>query len=228
MEAYVYNKPSDAALLFEDAIRQGNADSLAYLYLALSYEQLGLYDQASTVLKDALIRAPQYRAQIYFNLGNVLAKQGKNSEAMEAYENALAAQRSLVDAYLNRANLQMRQQNYDSALADYRSFVQLAPNHAQAPAVNQMIQLLEKDRVAREEEQAARLEAERRAQLEAQAESERQMREAEQLAREEEARRRALLDSVFSSLGSASSAPSALGTGADSVIHVEEDLSIDF
>ena len=173
-------------------------------------------------------RAPQHRAQIYFNLGNVQSKQGNPEAALVSYGSAIGAQRSFVDAYLNRANLKMRQQNFAGALEDYKSFVQLAPNHAQTPQVRRLILALEGQIEAQEATRLAEEAAERQRQIEAQAEAERQAREAERLAREEEERKRNLLDSVFNSLGTASTAPSTLGTGADTVIHDQTDPTIDF
>lgn len=227
VEAYSYNKPAEAARYFEEAIRTGVASANTWVYLGLCYEQLGLYDQAEAVLKDGLTRSPALAGQIYFNLGNVRARRGDQSGAVQYYTQSVSVSRSYSPAYMNRANAYMRSAEYDKALADYQSFLQLSPQDPQAPDVRRMIAALEGELAQREVDRLAAEAAERERQVLARQEAERQAAEAARLAALEEERRKNLLDSVFSSLGDASTGGSSLGAGTDTIIVVDEDITID-
>src|SRR5512133_1215469 len=65
------NKPREAASLLEKAILEPGADEKAWLYLALSYQQLGRFDEGLAVLRKGLVQARSYRHLYYYNMGNL-------------------------------------------------------------------------------------------------------------------------------------------------------------
>jgi tetratricopeptide (TPR) repeat protein len=243
IEAFLHNRTAQAAGFFETAANLDQTPPMVHLYLGLVYEELGLYDLAIEQFFLAGELLPEQRIQSLFNVGNVHLRLGDTQQALDYYSRVLASQRNFAPAYLNRANIHISHERLTEALTDYRMFVQFAPEDPATPQVRRMISVIEAELAAREAERIARQAEERQRAIEAQAESERiarearqeverQAREAERAAREAERqaqeaenRRRALLDSVFSSLGAASS--SAQGAGADTVIEVEEEITID-
>ena len=234
VRAFMNNEPGEALVHFEAALEQSDADPLIYLYLGLIYEQFGLFDTAIEYYTLGVEHSAQHRAQALFNIGNVHGRLENREMAIEYYNQAIQARRNFAPAYLNRAHQMVQTGDLQSAVGDYRLFIQFAPADPLNPRVREMISALEAELAAQKAQEAARLAQARQAALEAQAaadqaarEAEARIREAERVAREEEDRRRSLLDSVFSSLGSASSATSGIGGGAESVIEVDEEITID-
>ncbi|OGI04695.1 MAG: hypothetical protein A2Y25_03820 [Candidatus Melainabacteria bacterium GWF2_37_15] len=62
----------------------------AYLGLSIAYRELKEYDQAHEAITKVLEIKPDYY-QVYYNLGLILEKQGRNAEAVQAYERFLAS-----------------------------------------------------------------------------------------------------------------------------------------
>ncbi len=60
----------------------------AYLGLSIAYRELGEYDKAHQAILKVLEIRPDYY-QVYYNLGLILEKQQKYTEALEAYEQFL-------------------------------------------------------------------------------------------------------------------------------------------
>ncbi len=60
----------------------------AYLGLSIAYRELGDYDKAHASIIKVLEIRPDYN-QVYYNLGLILEKQGKNTKAIRAYETFL-------------------------------------------------------------------------------------------------------------------------------------------
>ncbi len=60
----------------------------AYLGLSIAYRELGDYDKAHEAILKVLEIKPDYY-QVYYNLGLILEKQNKHTEALEAYEKFL-------------------------------------------------------------------------------------------------------------------------------------------
>ena len=57
----------------------------AYLGLSIAYRELGEYDKAHDAIIKVLELSPDYY-QVYYNLGMILEKQNKYSEAIKTYE----------------------------------------------------------------------------------------------------------------------------------------------
>jgi len=160
---FVQNKPQDARPLLESALNDDPANEKVYLYLGIIYQQLGATQQAIDILKRGLSVATAYRELFYYNIGNGLFLRKDFALAEEMYTSAIAANKSLPDSYLNRANTRMQLQNLDGALADYTLFLQLAPQDPQRPSIEKLIALLRKaqdDKLAAAQAEQAKKEAE--------------------------------------------------------------------
>ena len=71
-------------------------------------------------------------AEEYYELGNRLAKQGKNDEAIAAYERAIELEPNLAIIHNNLGNMLLRQQKYSEAIAAYEQAIGLEPKLAMA------------------------------------------------------------------------------------------------
>lgn len=226
-EAFLYDRPREAALLLEQAIGEGPVNARAYLYLALSYEQLAMYERAITTLRRAETIPGIDRSQVYFNIGNNYLHLGDAELAEDAYTTAIEVSPLSADPYLNRANVRVMQESYPPAVEDYTAVLGLEPSHPQRVEIERMIALLsgylEQERT-RQEEEVRRIEAEER---------QRVMEEAARLAEEErqrqeaEARRRALLDNVLDSLRMAAEDTTNMSAGNEDIDdYRDENLDI--
>jgi tetratricopeptide (TPR) repeat protein len=159
---FVQNKPQDAQPLLESALNEDPSNEKTYLYLGIIYQQLGDPQKAIDVLKRGLNVATSLKDLFYYNMGNDYFSRKEYSFAEESYNSALAANRNLAEAYLNRANTRLQLQNYAGALADYTLFLQMKPQDPQRPNIEKVMALirgvqdeLEKSRLAEAAKQQA-------------------------------------------------------------------------
>jgi tetratricopeptide (TPR) repeat protein len=226
-EAFLYDRPREAATLLEQAIGEDPVNSRAYLYLALSYEQLAMYERAITTLQRAATIPGIDRSQVFFIIGNNYLHLGEAELAESAYTKAIDVSPLFADPYLNRANVRVMQELYPTAVEDYSAVLGLVPQHPQRVEIERMINLLT-DHVAqerfRQEEEAARIEedARQRAAQEAQ-----RVAEEEQQRQAAEDRRRALLDSVLGSLKTATGDTTNMSAGNEDIDdYADEEFDI--
>lgn len=81
-----------------------------------------------------LSRAAQlmpYNPLIHTNLGNALARAGRQSEAVERYRRALSLDSARLDAHLNLAHCLFALNKHDEAIASYRQALRLKPGDAE-------------------------------------------------------------------------------------------------
>lgn len=233
-EAFLYDRPQEAATLLERAVEQEPMNARAYLYLAVSYEQLGMYERAVNTLNRALTVPGADRSIVQFNLGNNYLQLGEVEAAEAAFSAAIEVSGLNAKPYLNRANIRVQQELFEEAVEDYRMVLSLEPNHPQKAQIEQIIELLEheieQERIRVAEEQR-RLEEERRREEEARRlEEERRLAEERRLEAERQAaeeRRRALLGSVLDSIGDAGDDTTNMSAGNEDIEDLEdEDLDI--
>lgn len=216
-QALLYNQPREAATIFEQVIGQEPVNARAYLYLAYSYEQLQMYDRAISTLQRAETIPGVDKSAVKFNLGNNYHHLGDDEKALASYSAAIETNPTSVDAYLNRANLDVTLERYDDAVADYNRVLGLAPDHPQRPQIERMIALLQ-DHI-----EQARIAAEQEAQRKAEEQQREQEAEAARLAEEErqrqeaEARRRALLSNVLDSIKTSADDTENLSAGSETI-----------
>jgi tetratricopeptide (TPR) repeat protein len=175
-----------------------------------------------------------YRDLMLFNLGNNHAARGELAEAAGMYTEAVGVNGSLADAYLNRANIQVKREKYREAVEDYRVYLNLAPDTSQKAQIERMIALLTKSQEDQERERLA-------AELRKKEEEERRRFAAEQLEKDEEARRiadekrrretearqKALLDSILNSLQTSSGATQNLKAEGEGIQEVKPNSDIE-
>ena len=126
-ELFMQNRPMEAVVLLENALTQEPRNERIYLYLGISYEQIGSYDKAIAILQKGLEVAVLNKDQLYFNMGNNYAAKGDNNKAREMYSKALEVKNTFSDAYLNRANVAVKLDSLDEAVRDYRLYLAMEP-----------------------------------------------------------------------------------------------------
>ncbi len=200
-DAFLYNQPQQAAQIFEQVVTSEPGNARAYLYLAMSYEQLGRHEQALQVLRRAETVPGIDRATVQFNIGNNLLQLDQTGDAINAYSEAISLDPFATSAFLNRANARVRSEAYTGALSDYRTVLSLAPDHRQRQEIERMIALLDQEieqrRVAEEQE-----------------------RRAAELA---EQRRQALLNNVLDSIRTSTEDTENMSAGNEAIDTYEED-----
>ncbi|MCL2042549.1 MAG: tetratricopeptide repeat protein [Treponema sp.] len=223
-ELFMQNNPQEAVIFLESSIAQNPSNVTAYLYLGISYEQLGRVDEAIVVYRQVLDRAGHLTATVASNLGNAYFRSGFAAEAEAMFTRAISADRMYSSAWLGRANARIRKGTLQEAIADYEQYLLLEPRAPQRQSIERMTAFIRAEQAEAERrrlvaEEMARLDAER-----ARAEAERLRLAAEEAARMEAERQRVeaerrqrLLEDVAASLQSAAGASQSLSTGAEDV-----------
>jgi tetratricopeptide (TPR) repeat protein len=199
------DKPAQAVPLLEKAILESGVDERAWLYLALSYQQLGKLDDASATLRKGLGQASRFKSLFYFDLGNVFVLQGKNAFAIDMFTQALGLDGSYSAAYLNRANSRIATKDYAGAQDDYKRYLELEPENSQRAAIEELIRKLGEG-VAEVARQAAAEEAKKLA---------------------DEAARKEMLDKMAASLKAAADETTSISAGAGEVQGYGDELKLD-
>ncbi|MCK4542719.1 MAG: tetratricopeptide repeat protein [Spirochaetales bacterium] len=141
-EYFMSNRPEEALPLLEVALNADPGNEKIYLYLGIVYEQLNQRDKAIAVLQRGVKIATRYKGKFYFNIGNNFFYKNQNTLAEEMYSQAITTNPAYADAYLNRANTRLRQENQEGALTDYRVYLSLSPNAPQREDIEALIEIL--------------------------------------------------------------------------------------
>lgn len=202
---FMENRPQEAIPVLEMAVREAGVDERVHLYLGVAYQQLERWDDAIAAFRRGLASSVQYRHLFLFNIANSFFSQGRNSFALESFDQAIAARTDYAPAYLNRANARMKAGHHDEAVADYSLYLSLDPGSIQASEIRRLIDLLGQKAVAEER------------------------RKAEEAARKlaEEQTRQALLDSVARSLRETAESTTNLSAGSGGVQAYDDDFALD-
>jgi tetratricopeptide (TPR) repeat protein len=199
------NKPAEAAFLLEKAVLESGVDERSWIYLGLSYQQMGKLEEAAGVLRKGLATALRFKPIMYFDLGNVFLLQGKNAFAADMFSEAISLDSSFAPAFLNRANARLNTRDYEGARADYSRYLDLDPASSQRDSIEEILRRLgasiDEARRVMEEEEAKRA--------------------------AEEAARRALLEQVAASLKAAADETTSLSAGSGEVQGYEDELKLD-
>jgi len=240
-DLFMQNRPREAATYLEISIFEDPSNVMAFLYLGIVYEQLGMLDEAITVYRQVLDRAGNLTANVANNLGNVFFRRGNIDDAEAMYTQAILADRTFAAAYLGRANIRLQRGLLDEAVADYQQYLIFAPRSPQRVPIEQLInhiraEFAEAERQRMVAEEAARLaviEAERQRVAVEQAarlaalEAERQRMVAEEVARLEAERRQRLMEDIAASLQAAAEGSQGIGVGADGVERFEGEFELE-
>ncbi len=184
VEAVLQDDHSGAISRLQEFLRQASPNDerrvRAVRWLSMMHQNNGDREQAKQSLatnrNDTSLSATD-RGVLTIDLANLYSESGNLSRARELYGEAIALDPTLLAAYLNRANVQVREERREQAIRDYERYLSLNPQTPQASAVQEMIRVL---RQAITAEQAAQ---EMRQQAEQIAEEERREREAEEAQR---------------------------------------------
>ena len=192
---FLENKPREALVYLEAAAAENPANTRAFLYLGIAYEQLSRGDEAIAVFKRILPQAGENTANVAFNLGNAYFKKGDTSHAEEYYTQAIKTDPAYASAYLNRANTRVKNSSLKEALGDYEKFLSLEPLTPKRPQIESLTSLIRAEFAAEEQRRIM----------------------AEAAVREEAERRQRLLDEVSASLQSAVEDIRSMSAGSESV-----------
>lgn len=204
-EFFVRNKPQEALAYLEAATAEDPAHVRAFLYLAMTYEQLGRIEDAIAVYRKILPRGGAETARIAYNLGNAYYNSGNTSFAAQYYTQAIEADPAYASAYLNRANTLIQTGSLQEAVLDYEFYLSLEPRSPQRSRIEELIALIREEFA----------EAERR-----------RIRE-EEAARAEAERKRRLLEEVSASLQAAAEETQGLSAGAEEVQGYEGEFELE-
>ncbi len=199
------DKPSEALPVLERAVLDQGVDERAWLYLALTYQQLGRLDEASATLRKGLGQSLRFKALFYYDLGNVFILQGKNSFAVDMLGQAIGIDGAYAPAFLNRANARLSVKDYAGAREDYGRYLELEPASPQRASIEQLIDRLGAGIAETERVKAAE--------------------EAKKVAEEEA--RKALLDKMAASLKAAADETTSISAGAGDVQGYGDELKLD-
>lgn len=199
------DKPAEAAPLLEKAVLEQGIDERAWLYLALSYQELGRLDEASAVLRKGLGQALRFKSLFYYDLGNIFLLQDKNTFAADMFTQAIGIDGAMAPAFLNRANALLAVKDFAGAKADYLRYLELEPASAQRASIEELIKRLSAG-IAETERAAAVAEAKKQA---------------------DEAARKQLLDQMSASLKDAADETTSISAGAGKVQGYGDELKLD-
>jgi tetratricopeptide (TPR) repeat protein len=141
-QLFVQNKPREALPLLESALNDEPANEKIYLYLGIIYQQLGDSQKAIDILNKGIEVSTAHRDLFYYNIGNDQYARRDWAAAEQAYTSALAANKELAEAYINRANDRMQLSNLTGAIADYTVFLQLRPQDPRRPDIERLMALV--------------------------------------------------------------------------------------
>ena len=169
-EHFIHNRPEDALPYLQQAFVADQSHIQGALYLAMAYEQLGQIDEALAIYRMILPSGQGQSALIACNMGNIYFRTGQSSLAEQFYSQAIRLDPSYAPAWLNRANLRIRNGSLREAIPDYERYLSLEPASSQRPQIEQLVGLIRQEFAAQEirrlmAEEAARADAERRQQL---------------------------------------------------------------
>lgn len=204
IEFFMNDQPEEAAPLLQTALRQEPESGKLYMYLAVCYEQMDDFEAALQIYEDGLPYADDNKALFYYNMGVNYQRLEQYDRAEEMYKQALQQDKDIANAYLNRANLYVREGQFNDAVADYRVYLSLKPDSNQRENIERMIDLLN-DKVVTAERR--RLEEERKRE-------------------EEEQRQQELLDQVLGSLEQSGEETKNLSAGTGEVKEYEQEFDI--
>lgn len=120
----------DASACFESVILMQPDHAQAHHCLGILAAQSGDFFKATELIGHAAKLDPA-NAEISNNLGNALRQLGRIEQAREAYEQAIANDRTYPNAYLNHADLCLKSGDVDAALSSFDGFLALHPESAE-------------------------------------------------------------------------------------------------
>lgn len=205
------DKPEEAVAAFFAASKENSAPNSINLYLGVAYLRLGKYEESLLYLSKGR-NSDSANSYLYsYNMGNIYFLQERFDASEQAYNDSISVNGLYPPAFLNRANARIRLDKAESALQDYKIYLNLEPDTIQKTSIVRIISLLE----------SALMEAQR---VKAFAEAKKAAEEAEKRAAEE--RYKKLMEEVNSNLSSVDNA-NAISAGAENTIDYSEENELE-
>jgi tetratricopeptide (TPR) repeat protein len=104
-----------AIVQYERALQIDPDNVAAMVNQAIAYNRAGYPDRAEQVLKNALEIETYQKGVIYFNLADLLQKEGRKDEAIRCYEQAIDAEPEPAYIYRELGIFYLRAQQYEEA-----------------------------------------------------------------------------------------------------------------
>jgi len=202
---FMKNKPAEAVVRLEVAVRDDPANVTAALYLGFAYQQTGRYDESIETLRKVLPRAGDRAALVAYNIANSYFAKGAASFAEPFYTKALEGDPGMASAYLNRAQARIRTGALKEAVSDYGEYLVLRPASPKRPEIEKVIALIGQEFAATEQSKALAAEA----------------------VKADEERRRKLLEEVAASLQAAAEETRGLSSGSEDVIQYDGEFVLE-
>ncbi len=114
-----------------DAVNGGAVSVLGRERRAFAAEGAGRPEVAERLLRD-MIRTRPDSADLYYNLGNNLSRQGRNQEALDAWQAALGRNPNHVSALVNSAIVLAQSGNREEATRRCLRVLEIHPSHSGA------------------------------------------------------------------------------------------------
>ncbi len=195
---FLENKPKESAPLLETALNEDPTNERIYLYLGIIYDQLGEIEKSTKIMRRGLTVAVSIKDLLYYNIGNNFFKTKQFALAEEMYSEAIKINKTIPEAYLNRANARLKQNKYKEAVSDYIFYLRLKPQSEQRDKIEKLIDIL--NNIIAEQEKKRQ---------------------------EELAKQKALMNEVLNSLKNASEDTKNLSAGSENIQQDYEDIDIE-
>ncbi|WP_420267038.1 tetratricopeptide repeat protein [Candidatus Magnetominusculus dajiuhuensis] len=99
--------------------------------VTLSVKQVG-YWQNSTVLLKHAAGTIKTSALLYYNLGTVLAEEGKYEQSLDAFDRSIEIEPTRADVFINKGAVYMRIHQFDKAAESYSKAIAIRPDIPEA------------------------------------------------------------------------------------------------
>lgn len=136
------NKPADAVEMFTKALEDEDVNPGVYVYLGVSYFQLGLYEDSLDACVRGLAGNGTEKKILAFNAGNACFALKDFSGAEEYYRRSISFDSTYIPPVLNLGNTLVEQIKYNEAVAVYEKFLELAGDDPQCDNVREIIEKL--------------------------------------------------------------------------------------
>lgn len=144
-ELFQLNKPLEAIPIFEKLIDDETVDPSIWVYLGISYYQIGEYEKSLELCVKGLSKQNTNHKILAYNAGNSAFAMGNYVRADACYAIAMNEDPSYASPVLNRANAQLKQDKLDEARLNYISYLELSPETPQRENIELIIKMLEKE-----------------------------------------------------------------------------------
>ena len=136
------DKVDEAVTALEEAQRLDPNSDLTRVQLVDAYTRSGNSEGAERILSEGL--DPESAAVLHFNLAANMLRQERWDEGAKHMRQALADNPSLTDAHKYLAQAYLAKGDQPTAVAEFKAYVEAAPDAADAGQIRQIIEALEK------------------------------------------------------------------------------------